>query len=108
MDLNHRPLGYEFYEKRNFNELAGVVAYFKEWKIAVRALESSYFGLVLGWHLAPEHVDARGPCKCSRSRSSWTCVDDFVQVFAFNVRYTSYESVMPRQSHCPGVSLVSN
>ena len=26
-----------------------MVAYFNEWKIAVRALESSYFGLDLGW-----------------------------------------------------------
>jgi len=26
LDLNQRPLGYEFSQKRNFNELAGVVA----------------------------------------------------------------------------------
>jgi hypothetical protein len=26
VDLNHRPLGYEFSQKRNFSELAGVVA----------------------------------------------------------------------------------
>ena len=39
MDLNHRPLGYEFQEKRNFNELAGVVAKFEEWKIARKSVE---------------------------------------------------------------------
>jgi hypothetical protein len=30
VDLNHRPLGYEFEQKLKFNELAGVVAYFKQ------------------------------------------------------------------------------
>jgi hypothetical protein len=34
VDLNHRPLGYEFCEKRSFNELAGVVVRTKEWKRA--------------------------------------------------------------------------
>ena len=34
VDLNHRPLGYEFCEKRNFNELAGVVVRTKAWKRA--------------------------------------------------------------------------
>ena len=33
VDLNHRPLGYEFSMKSSFNELAGVVACFKDWKI---------------------------------------------------------------------------
>jgi hypothetical protein len=48
VDLNHRPLGYEFCEKRNFNELAGVVAKFKEWRIARKSVKEFLFWVGLG------------------------------------------------------------
>jgi len=50
VDLNHRPLGYEIFSKRSFNELAGVVAYFKEWKIAGKSVEE--FLIWVGFGLA--------------------------------------------------------
>jgi len=42
-------LGRAFNLKRNFSELAGVLAYFRKWKIAVKSVEEllfCYFGLV--------------------------------------------------------------
>jgi hypothetical protein len=48
VDLNHRPLGYECNLKCNFNELAGVVAYFREWKIVVKSIEELLFWVGFG------------------------------------------------------------
>jgi hypothetical protein len=48
VDLNHRPLGYEILKKRIFHELAGVVAYFREWKIAVKSAEELLFWVGFG------------------------------------------------------------
>jgi hypothetical protein len=48
VDLNHRPLGYEILKKRIFSELAGVVAYFREWKIAAKSIEELIFWVGFG------------------------------------------------------------
>jgi len=53
-DLNHRPLGYEFCEKRNFNELAGVVVRTKEWKRALKSDRELLFWV--GFGLAAAHA----------------------------------------------------
>jgi len=48
VDLNHRPLGYEYNLKRNFNELAGVVACSKERKIEGWSVEEFLFWVGFG------------------------------------------------------------
>ena len=48
MDLNHQPLGYEFFKKRCFNKLAGVVAYLKEWTVAEKSVGELLFWVDFG------------------------------------------------------------
>jgi hypothetical protein len=48
VDLNHRPLGYEFPTTWHFNELAGVVAYIKECNIAGQSVEEFLFWVGFG------------------------------------------------------------
>ena len=40
--------GYESWQQQYFNELAGVVAYFREWKIAAKSIEELLFWVGFG------------------------------------------------------------
>jgi hypothetical protein len=56
-------LGYEILKKRIFHELAGVVAYFRDWKIAVKSIEELLFWV--GFGLAS--LESKGSSTCSNT-----------------------------------------
>ncbi len=58
IERKYRPLVHEIFEKRNFSELAGVVACLKDWKIAVKSGEEFLFWVGFGLASEIEYIVA--------------------------------------------------